>query len=383
MNSGSTTMQTLPLSIPRPDRFQVAHFQVARPARILSLLALPLFGAILSGLARAEDAVILADGKRVRGSLVSLSPDTVEIENRDGTQNFVISEVQQVVFDGEPEGLGSARGLLLRRDPKSAADELTKIEAADLQAADPRIREEYAYLKLAVAASAASAADGAAEAEAFKTYLARNTRSHHFYEGQEILGNLLARLGEFDKATAAFSELDRGPPALRVRSAARKARLLLQQGNPAAAIKEFDVAAKITTDPDDASSSAQKGEAQLGKARCLAQTGRANEGIVVAKAAIKSADPGDRDLLAMAFAALGECQRAAGGKDEDALISFLTVDLVYNTVAEQRAEALFNLAELWDASKQPERAREARQILTSSYPESPWAKKLGAGGKAS
>ncbi len=336
--------------------------------------------AATAGIGLADDTVTLEDGDRIRGAIVSLSPDSVEIEDRDGIQKFSIDQVSEVAFDGEPESLGGARGLLRRRDPAGAIDELTKIEADEIQSADPRIREEYAFLQVAAAAQAATADDGAAAAAALKTYLDRNARSHHYYRGQEVLGDLLARLGKFADAAAAFSELDRGPTALRVRSAASKARLLMLQDKPAEAIAEFQAAAKIPTDPADAASNVQKGEAELGLARCLARTGKAAEGITVARAAIRKADPNDRNLLAAAFAALGECQRAAGGQDEDALISFLTVDLVYNSVPDRHAEALFNLIELWDASKQPERARAARQALVTTYPESPWAKQAGADG---
>jgi hypothetical protein len=56
--------------------------------------------------------------------------------------------------------------------------------------------------------------------------------------------------------------------------------------------------------------------------------------------------------------------------------------MVYNSVGENRAEALFNLAQLWDRAKYPQRAEEARQELMSAYPDSVWASKL-AGGKGS
>jgi tetratricopeptide (TPR) repeat protein len=352
---------------------RLVSFGVGRSLAIL-LLAWPATGG------SAADAVILNDDDRIRGSLVSLSPDGVEIEDRDGIKKFSIDLVSEVAFDGEPESLGGARGLLRRRDPKGAAEELAKIEAADLDAAEPRIREEYEFLKLSAAAQAADPAAAAAAAEALKTFLARNPRSHHFYEGQEVLADILAKLGKFPEAAAAFGELDRGPPALRVRSAASKARLLLMQNKPAEAIAEFQSAAKIPTDPKDAASNAQKGEAELGVARCLALTGKAIEGVTLTRATIRKADPNDRDLLAAAFATLGACQRAAGGQDEDALISYLTVDLVYNTVPDRHAEALYNLGELWDATKQPERSRAARQALLTTYPDSPWAKKLGAAG---
>jgi hypothetical protein len=354
-------------------------FPKISPRPGLGLFAAALL-ATTASIGLAEDTVTLEDGDRIRGTIVSLTPDSVEIEDRDAIQKFSIDQVSEVAFDGEPESLGGARGLMRRRDPAGAVEELAKIEADEIQSADPRISEEYAFLKVAAAAQAATDADGAAAAAALKTYLDRNSRSHHYYRGQETLGDLLARLGRFADAAAAFGELDRGPPALRVRSAASKARLLMLQDKPAEAIAEFQAATQISTDPNDAASNAQKGEAQLGLARCLARTGKAAEGITVARKAIRNADPNDRDLLAAAFATLGECQRAAGGKDEDALISFLTVDLVYNSVPDRHAEALYNLIELWDASKQPERARAARQALVTAYPESPWAKKAGAEG---
>ncbi len=327
----------------------------------------------------AADTIVLEDGDRIRGTIVALSADAVEIEDRNGIRKVSIDLVSDVAFDGEPDTLRGARGLLRRRDPKATLDELAKLEPEELNSLEPQVREEYEFLKLAAAAQAASPAEADAAATALQTFLSRNARSHHFYEGQEVLAEVLAKSGKFAEAAAAFGTLDRGPPALRVRSAASKARLLLMQDKPAEAIAEFEAATKIPTDPNDAASNAQKGEAELGMARCLARTGKAAEGIKVTRAAIRKADPNDRDLLAAAYATLGECQRAGGGQDEDALISFLTVDLVYNTVPERHAEALYNLVQLWDATKQPERARAARQALLSGYPDSPWAKKLGAG----
>jgi tetratricopeptide (TPR) repeat protein len=338
--------------------------------------------AAVSSSGRCDDAVVLSDGRRVSGSIVSLGPDAIELETRSGVAKYGIGDIREVAFDGEPETLAIVRGLLRRRDGRRAKAELEKISDA-IEATDSRIRDEYAFLKAAAAAQAATTTEGAATAQALSTFLTRNARSHHFFEGQEILGDLYARLGKFAEAAAAYGELNRGPAPMRVRSAANKAQLLLQQGKPGDAIREFEAATKIPTEPGDAASASQKGEAQLGIARCLAKTGKASDGVQAARAAIRAADPDDGDLLAAAFVALGECQRAVGGKEEDALISFLTVDLVYNKVPDRHAEALYNLVELWDARKQPERAREARKALTSTYPDSPWSKKLGAAAKAS
>jgi ATP-dependent exoDNAse (exonuclease V) beta subunit len=67
---------------------------------------------LLAAAGRADDTVILSDGSRVRGSIVSLAPDSVEIESRSGIEKLGITEVQEVMLDGEPESLASARTLL-------------------------------------------------------------------------------------------------------------------------------------------------------------------------------------------------------------------------------------------------------------------------------
>jgi hypothetical protein len=93
---------------------------------------------------------------------------------------------------------------------------------------------------------------------------------------------------------------------------------------------------------------------------------------------VKDANPEERELLSRAYTVLGTAYRAMGGKEQDALIQFLTVDLVYNTLPETHAEALFNLGELWEKGNNPERAGEARTSLKTLYATSPWAAKLGA-----
>lgn len=341
---------------------------------------------VLATLARAgfaDDEVVLVDGGRIKGAIQSLTPDGIEIENavNKDIRRYSVTEVREVRHDGEPGSLADARGLLFKRDARGALAELAKIEPDDVKDADPRVKEEYQFVKLVAAArAAATVAEGTAAAAALKEFLANNLRTFHFYEGQETLAELLAKLRKYDDAAAAYGELDRGPPALRIRSASGKARLLLLQGKAAAAIGEFEAASRIETDKADTASAAEKSEAELGMARCLARMGKATEAVKAAKQTIRKANPNDRELLATAFVTLGECQRAARLADEEALVSYLTVDLVFNGVPELHAEALYNLVQLWEATKQPERAREARQALLANYPQSSWAKKLGDGG---
>jgi tetratricopeptide (TPR) repeat protein len=352
--------------------------------RVGRLSAIAVVMLVSQGSGLAVDTATTRDGATVSGTLVSVSPDGIDIEAGGGAIKKVsIVDLIDLSLDGEPEALRSARRLLARRDGAGAVDELAKIEDDDVRVLDPRVREEYDFVRIASNLLAAQDAAAGAWEKQLVEFLQKNSRSHRFYMGSELLGDLRAKRGRFAEAAEAYRNLDRGPPALRVRSASARAGLLMQQGKFAEAIREFQAAEKIETAPADSASRRQKQEAALGRARCLSLSGKAAEGIAAAVAVIQEARPQDKDLLAIAYTVLGTCQRAAGGKNQDAIISFLTVDLVFNGVPEAHAESLSNLVELWNAANQPERAREAGQVLVTAYPQTPWASKLAGAGKAS
>lgn len=342
----------------------------SRFIRLLPILAAVLIQAAARP-SQAADRITLADGEEITGTVFSLGPDAIEIETEDGGRKLSVTEYEAVAFDGEPDAFAEARRLLSEGKPQGAKELLAGLAIADLADADRRIRDEHGYLTLLAAARAADSNEAAA---ALASFLERNPRSHHAYAAWETLGDVFARLGRLDEATAAYRELASGPPALRVRSAAAQGRMLAAAGKPAEALRQFEAALGIPADDADPANAEQKQQASLGLARCLAAVGKPDEGAATVRRLIDAADPADEDLLAAAFTALGACQRA-GGRADDALISFLTVDLVYDRVAAARAEALANLVELWESANQPERARAARAVLTESFPDSPWTAK--------
>lgn len=345
------------------------RFQVLRPVFAAALAI------VWVGQAMAADTVVLSNGDELTGSVLSLAPDAIEIEAGDGVQKLSVVDYRTIIFDGEPAELSEARRQLEAGKPQTARDRLADISTAELADLDRRIRDEHVYLAILAAAQAASLQEARTATAALATYLETNPRSHHTYPAREALGNILAAQGHIEEAAAAYRELDRGPPALRVRSAAAQGRLLAAGGKPDEAIRRFQAAGAIETEPADVASTAQKQEAALGLARCLATVGKPAEATGTVRTLIAAADPADEGLLAAAFTTLGVCQRA-GGTDEDALISFLTVDLVYNSRPEARAESLANLVQLWEATNHPERARAARAVLVELFPDSPWAKNL-------
>lgn len=333
----------------------------------------------LSGAAwgQVADRVNLVGGTSIAGKIIDVSPVAITMENNDGTaQKIAIETVREVQFGAEPQSLKIARTMLLRGRGTDARDEVGTIDADDLDGAEPLVLAEADFVR--AAAAGLSARDGGGDLPGAATvvadYLAKHPTSHHFFQMQELLGDLCARSGQPERALAAYQRLAGGPPALQVRAAAAKAAMLLAQGKAAEALSEYEAA--ITLAGDDKTNQSQRRSAEVGKARCLSLQGKHDAAIEMTKQIINDANPEEKELLSRAYAVLGGTYRAMGGKDQDALIQFLTVDVVYNTLPETHAEALFNLAELWDKGSNPERAREARQNLKSAYPASPWAARL-------
>ncbi|MEX0669223.1 MAG: tetratricopeptide repeat protein [Pirellulales bacterium] len=351
---------------------------------------IPLVWAIVAGIiaggsafptrAQSLDRVRRVAAADIQGEVIDTSPNGIDLESRTGTTKIPIESIREVLFGNEPEELKSARTLLRRKDGAGALDELAKIKPADIEGVEKNIQAELAFVRAAATARKALATgEGlAAGQKALTDFVTAFPRSHHFYDMQELLGTVLARQGKIAEAAAAYGLLAKGPPMIIVRAATLKADLLSSQQKYAEAIREYEAAAKAATKIEGDSGKRARLGADFGRARCLTRIGKAADAIVASQGMLKDANPGDSETLSRLFVVLGDAQRAIGDKDRDAIISFLSVDMVHNSLPEEHAEALFNLVELWEKTNNPERAREARQDLETTYPDSPWTKKLRA-----
>jgi tetratricopeptide (TPR) repeat protein len=328
---------------------------------------------------QAADRVNLFGGTSVAGKVLTVSPTVVEVENSDGeAKKVAIETIRELQFGAEPQSLKNARSMLLRGRGTDARNEVAKIEAEELDGAEQLVLAEVDFVRAAAAAQAVLDAGGdlAAATKMVADYLAKNSKSHHFYQMQELLGDLHAKAGKPAEAVAAYQQLDSGPPALKVRAASAKGGMLLAQGKADEAMKEYEAA--IALAGNEKASQPQKRSAELGKAKCMLLQGKHDAAIALVLQLVKNSSPEEKELLSKAYNVLGGAYRAMGGHEQDALIQFLTVDMVYNSLPESHAEALFNLGELWDKGSHPERALEARQNLKTAYPSSQWAAKLEA-----
>lgn len=327
-------------------------------------------------------ASCLAQTDRVRtnsgsqsGEVTKTSPLGVVI-TRGGRETPVsVADIRSIQFGGEPSELTQARVHALSGAYEKALSKLNEVSLAGVRRSE--IKQDVAYYKAYCAAKRALMGEGSMSdaGSQLNSFLNENRQSYHFLEATELIGDMLAALGNHDAAIKKYELLARSKiPAFKVRSAVLIGRALQAEGKHDEAIARFSQAEAMADGSESAADKTQLLAAQLGRAVSLGAAGKADEGAELVRSVIAEADPEEKDLHADAYNALGSCYLAAG-QTKEALFAYLHVDLLYDAQPAAHAEALYHLGGLWDTIGQTSKAREARQALKERYAASQWAKK--------
>jgi tetratricopeptide (TPR) repeat protein len=339
------------------------------------ILALALSFA-LAGTAAAFDTIKTNKGS-VYGDIVGM--DATKVETRQSTANALVkqipvNEILTVFYDGEPSDLKAAKNHTLAGRFAEAWAALNKISKTPER---QEILQDIAFYKALCAAKLALAGNmkiGDA-GRMMRAFADANPKSYHYFEAAEVVGDLLVAVGSYGPAAEYYARLDAAPwPDYRMRAGVATGRALLNQGKVDEALAAFDKVLATTAEGDSAQQ--QRLAATLGKAAALVASKKSDEAITIVDGFLEKADPENAPLMARAYNILGTAQRQAGHVKE-ALLAFLHVDILYASAHDAHAEALANLAELWEQVHKTERANRARKTLEELYPESPWAKKEG------
>lgn len=325
----------------------------------------------------AQDTVRRIGASAIQGTVKRISPLEVVVDQAGQDVKVPVNEIQWITFHGEPVALNTARTTLAGGRYQDALDILNdpkKIPSEELDR--PELKQEidfykaYCLAKLALAGSA----DINEAGKNLIAFVQKNSGSYHYLEASELIGNLLVAAGKYKEAEAYYKPLAQTPwPDYQIRAGVALGRLALAQNKIDDAEKIFDKVLSISAQGPQADLYRQ--EAQLGKARCLAEKGNPDEARKIVQGIIAVADAEHQDLHARAYTTLGAIERKAG-RNKEALMAFLHVDLLYFANGELHAEALANLVDLWTQLHKPERAARARQVLESRYKNSPWAKQV-------
>jgi tetratricopeptide (TPR) repeat protein len=183
---------------------------------------------------------------------------------------------------------------------------------------------------------------------------------------------LLVAIGRYSLAVDYYKEVGNAPwDPYKMRAGVAVGRALLAQDKVAEAKAAFKEV--IDNPAQDVPAKMQRLAATVGTARCLAAEGQDEKAVDNLRKIIDKADPKQVRLHARAYNALGAAHRKAG-RDKEALLAFLHTDLLYFGDPEAHAEALHNLAQLWEKMHKTERATQARTALQKLYRNSRWAK---------
>ncbi len=321
------------------------------------------------------DRVKLARGSE-SGEVSEMTPLQVTLnKGLPGSRTVAVNEIKSIAFRDEPSELTQARLNAANGGYSNALEALGNIDQSaikkDFVKQDVEYYQAYCAAKLALGGTGEIGEAGRQLNTFVKTY----PQNYHNLEAIELMGDLLMAGERYDAAQKQYNELaSKAPwPDYKMRAAVAVGRTLQAQKQHAEAVQQFDAALALADDSADAQR--QKLSATLGKAVSLAETGNVDEAISIIEKVIQDADPEQKELHARAYNALGASYERANKKKE-ALLAFLHVDVIYQTVPEAHAEALSHLVPLWQAIGQEERSREARQMLQDRYAKSRWAQQV-------
>jgi tetratricopeptide (TPR) repeat protein len=322
----------------------------------------------------ADDTIRLRPVGTAKGTISSMTPTEITLDMAAGQKKqFAVNDVDAVLFDGEPPEIKLVRSQIGNGNFEQALTMLEKIDATKITR--PEVKQDLQFYKALCRArlALAGAGDVREAGSQMRAFVNANPTNYHYLQAAEILGDLFAAVGVLDRAYEQYAIVEKAPwPEYKMRAGVAKGRVLTSQKKYTEALAAFDAVLKLTGDGKEAAEN-QKLAAQLGKAMCLAATGEPDAGIKLVQEVIDKAEPEDADINARAYVTLGNCYRQKEGATKDALLAYLHVDLLYNRDREAHAEALWNLARLWNELGKPERALEATQLLKDHYGSTSWA----------
>lgn len=342
------------------------------------LSALIAFAILIQG-ALLADTVDTTSGRGYRGKIdvSQMNANSVTINTSGGPQKIPSHTIKRLTFDGEPNGLRSARQSFLDGQYNRVEEQLDRVKPdSALQALEKEFLTAMAGAKLALRGeSGKSIADSRKLVEKF-IQGPNNNKWYQFFLALEIYGDLLVASNDLPGAVAQYQKLQlSAADEIKLLGKFKVANVQVLQGKFGDARTAF---AEVQKNPaDNPEAVRMKLLAKIGEARCLAETGDPKTAIQSILEIIKNEDPSDMILFGHAYNALGNCY-AKDGQTKAALLAFLHTDVLYQRDAEIHAEALYHLVKLWKSDQKPGQSLEARKLLTTKYRNTYWGSKAQA-----
>lgn len=314
----------------------------------------------------------------VAGDVTANSKDEITVTPKTGAAvKIPANDVASISWAGEPATVNVVRGDEAGGRLPRALDGYTKA-LEGLKSPSPGLKSD---LEFAIARTTAkiALADSTKLDDAIKkleTFRATHSDNYNFYECQSFLGQVHVAKKDYVKAKLAFDQLGKAPwKDYQMASKIAGGRLLLLENKADEAAAAFD--AVVAMKAGSPAEELQRQEAMLGKAKILTTQSKHDDAVKLLEEVIAKAPPEDRRVQAEAYVRQGDCLQAQG-KNKDALLAYLHVDVLFSNEKSLHAESLYHISRLWSKVGQAARATEAREKLEAEYPNSDWTKQIKA-----
>lgn len=315
------------------------------------------------------------------GHVLSMTSVSVELQQTNLAalrKEIPVNQILTIYYDEDPKELKAAKDHVLEgryQEAQAAMGRIKKEPGRQEVLEDIEFYKALCAAKLALAGNGriADSDEGPGAGRLMKAFADNHPNSYHYFEASEMVGDLLLAVRQYAQAAEYYGRLAKAPwPDYQMRAGVASGRALLAQGKTEEALAAFDKVSNTAVDGELAET--QRMLAALGKADALVASQKPDNAIRLTDEVLRKVDPEDASLRARAYNIAGTAHRQAG-RVQEALLAFLHVEVFYSSIPAAHAEALANLADLWEQVHKTERANNARQTLEKQYRDSPWAKK--------
>lgn len=344
----------------------------------LKTFGLVFLAALVGREAFANETINRKREKALSGEVAGVSKTEVTIKvktPKEETIKVPANDISSIDWTGQPAetkmAFSDENGGRFQR----AIDEYQKALASN-KASNPLLKVDLEFGIARVMAKIALADPSKSDEAIEKLDRFRRSQGDHYryYDAIRLLAELYTAKRDAVKARVSIDTLARAPWK-DYQSAAKiaSARLFLTENKFDEAAAEYE--SVVSAPAEGAAEEAQRQEAIIGKTRVLIGQKKYDDAIKLLDEIIAKAPADEVKLNAEAFLRRGDCLREQGN-DQDAVLEYLKVDVLFASDKPAHAEALFRLAELWGKVGRKERADEARDRLKTEYEGSEWAREL-------
>lgn len=316
----------------------------------------------------AADTVYFVDGKAKKVEITKMNADELTVDDSGVEEKIAVNLIKSVSFNNEPSQFKTGRTYMEGGSNEDALALLKKLDPASIGDSKAMVQELDYLIAKATAGIALGGGEVSKEnaAAVVMDFAKKNPTSFHFYEMCELAGDLCASLGTaggYKQAMALYEKMQDAPSEdMKMRSSVALGRIYLAQNDTVKALKVYE---QVLANKDrSAMADRQRLIATMGKAKCLALSGKTEDAQKMVTAVLKNSDPEDTSVNAQGYNTLGLAYMAAN-KDKEAVLAFLQVDMLYYRDVACHIEALQNLEKLWRKLEMPNRALDCVEKLKS------------------